>query len=663
MAGGELFGEVGLDGDTAKAGLGGDDTAQIGVEPVADCAVHGVVVGVHAGVLLHLEALPDGGGLVLEHEAEGGVLVGGDDLPRVLDVAVLGQHIHEVAGVEVARGELVVLLHQVVSHDLGGLGLTLGGQDPQPQGEGLTAHGAGSHLARLGIEPLVQEGLSHVFGTFGILGLGLGTARAAGEVGQELAVVVGVARGHDHTGGHRAGCALVAEAGVGGSRPVAVVGVVHGAVGTAGQEVVLPGGHAVEELVHSTQLAVVHQCLLGGHQVGGADGIGGESAVDEGSTAGKLSLGALLVLDVLEDLGEDAGGIEVVGGLLKAHGSVVHPGHALVALGAVGEDGVHIVPLGHDQGLLDGVDHGGATGEGGAVFQIGVDETRVDHFGLQVVQARDLAVAEAVVGEQGRPEIRVAVVARSDVGIGLLGTAQNVGVDGTVLVQLLGEGQGDGLPRFQIIGEPQLGHARDVLAEVHHEHTGLGGGDLLGLVERMGGDGLEDHGAHLPTGGGDSLDGELVAVVKFDVQGGVKGLAVEDGGGAGTESAFPGHVGGNILGGAILIVNVEVGPQDAVAVEFDLTGTQHGPHEVGAVLAPAGGDLDLQLVFALLELTLEQMVDAVVAGLCVVGVGGVEAHAVQGPAVEHGVVIAQTAVVQHRALHGLVYGELLVEPQ
>ena len=179
----------------------------------------------------------------------------------------------------------------------------------------------------------------------------------------------------------------------------------------------------------------------------------------------------------------------------------------------------------------------------------------------------------------------------------------------------------------------------------------------------MGGDGLEDHGAHLPAGGGDSLDGELVAVVKFNVQGSIEGLTVEDGGGAGAGSAFPGRVGGDILGGAILIVNVEVGPQDAVAVEFDLTGTQHGPHEVGAVLAPAGGDLDLQLVFALLELTLGKMVDAVVAGLCVVGVGGVEAHAVQGLAVQHGVVVPQTAVVQHRTLHGLVYGELLVEPQ
>ena len=448
MAGGELLGEVGLDGHAAKARLGGDDTAQVGVEPVAHRAVHGVVVGVHVGVLLQLEALPDGGGLVLEHVAEGGVLVRGDDLPRVLQIAELGQHIHHVAGIEVARGELVVLLHQIGTHDLGGLLLILGRQDPQPQGEGLTAHGAGSHLARLGVEPLVQEGLADVLGLLGVLGLGLRTTRAAGEIGQKLAVVVGVARGHDHAGGHRAGCSLVAQTSVGGSRPVAVVGVVHGAVGTAGQEEVLPSGHAVEELVYSPQLAVVHQSLLGGYQIGGADGIGGKTAVDEGGTAGELTLGSLLVLDVLEDLGEDTGGIEVVGGLLKAHGSVVHPGHALVALGAVGEDGVHIVPLGHDQSLLDGVDHGGAAGEGGAVFQIGVDETRVDHFGLQVVQPRDLAVAEAVVGEQGRPKFQIAVITCGDVGVGLLGTAQNVGVDGAVLVQLLGEGQGDGLPRL-----------------------------------------------------------------------------------------------------------------------------------------------------------------------------------------------------------------------
>ena len=122
----------------------------------------------------------------------------------------------------------------------------------------------------------------------------------------------------------------------------------------------------------------MHQCLLGGNQVGGANRIGGKTAVDVGGAAGELTLGSLLILDVLQDLGENAGGIEIVGGLLKAHRGVVHPGHALVSLGAVGEDGVHVVPFGHDQSLLNGVDHGGAAGEGGAVLHVGVDETCVD---------------------------------------------------------------------------------------------------------------------------------------------------------------------------------------------------------------------------------------------------------------------------------------------
>ena len=159
------------------------------------------------------------------------------------------------------------------------------------------------------------------------------------------------------------------------------------------------------------------------------------------------------------------------------------------------------------------------------------------------------------------------------------------------------------------------------------------------------GDRLKDHGAHLSAGGGGGLDGDLVALVKVLVEGCVKGLAVEDGGGAGIEGTFPRCVGGNILGSAVLIFNMKVSPQDAVAVEFDLALAQHLPHEVGAVLAPAGGDLDLQAVLALLNQVFPQVADAIIASLGIIGMSGIQMPAVKWFAVERGVVITQTAIV------------------
>ena len=176
-------------------------------------------------------------------------------------------------------------------------------------------------------------------------------------------------------------------------------------------------------------------------------------------------------------------------------------------------------------------------------------------------------------------------------------------------------------------------------------------------------DGLEDHGAHLPTGGGGGLDGELVAFVEVLVQSRIKGLAVEDGGRAGVEGAFPRVVGDDILGGAVLVNDMEICPQDTVAVELDLARSQHLPHEVGAVLAPAGGNLDLQIILPLTEIGNMDMIDAVVAGLGVVGVGGVKERMVKRLAIEHSIVVAQTAVVQHRVLHGLIHVEFLDEAQ
>ena len=207
----------------------------------------------------------------------------------------------------------------------------------------------------------------------------------------------------------------------------------------------------------------------------------------------------------------------------------------------------------------------------------------------------------------------------------------------------------------------QCDRTRDVLAEVHHENAGLGVGDLLGGEGSLPADGLEDHGAHLAAGGGDSLDGELVALVEVLIQGGVKGLAVEDGGGAGVKGAFPGGVGDDILGSAVLIVNMKVSPQDAVAVELDLAGTQHTPHEVGAVLAPAGGDLDLYAVLSLLQTY--GIVNPIVAGLCVVGVGGVQRSGAYGLSVDGGLMVAQTAEVHDGVLHGLTDGKVLDEAQ
>ena len=108
---------------------------------------------------------------------------------------------------------------------------------------------------------------------------------------------------------------------------------------------------------------------------------------------------------------------------------------------------------------------------------------------------------------------------------------------------------------------------------------------------------------------------------------------------------------------------MEVGPQNAVTVEFDLTIPQHTPHEVGAVLAPAGGNLDLQIILAFLQIGLIYVLHAVVAGLGVVGVGGIHLDVVHNVTVDGGLVVAQTAVVQNGGLHGFVYGEFLVEPQ
>ena len=268
-----------------------------------------------------------------------------------------------------------------------------------------------------------------------------------------------------------------------------------------------------------------------------------------------------------------------------------------------------------------------------------------------------------MVGELRHPLFQVALVARRDVGVGLLCPAQRLGEQRAVLVQLLGVPQNHPGARLHPVGQVKAHHARDILPEIHHEHSGLRAGYLRRLIDLLLTDGLQCHGAHDAARRRHRARVARIQLLRLPVPARVKGLAVEYLGFLRAHHAEPVLARGDVLCRAVLVGQAKQCPKLAVAVELDLPLTQHGEHELRAVLAPAGGNLDLQSVQSLGHDLADARRDAVVADVRVVTVGGIQLGVVCFLVVQVRLVVAQPAGIQHCVRHRLLGDEIAIEMQ
>ena len=258
---------------------------------------------------------------------------------------------------------------------------------------------------------------------------------------------------------------------------------------------------------------------------------------------------------------------------------------ALLASGAILGEAVVVGAEGGHHDALEVIQLGVSTLEGAGLGQVGGhDVANADgqlgvHAVLaEIVVARDLHVAEGVVGEAGSPDLPLSVAAGDvDVLLDALGGegACRAEVQIARLGDVLGEAEGD-LGAAGGVGDMDLHDTRHVLAEVHDPRAVL---LTAGLLDRQGGEGTDDtdggHHAELQLALGDGVlyNGApllLVAVVIGEVGGlqtAVVGLAaVEVVQHDGAVLVLPvGRVGGDDLLFAILVLDLQLGQQADVA--------------------------------------------------------------------------------------------------
>ena len=181
-----------------------------------------------------------------------------------------------------------------------------------------------------------------------------------------------VARGHQDARRFAGFGAVFAFAGVGGACPIAIIAVIHNALLAARSEIIVPGLKAIVSFAQDGQIAGMHIGFPARHQERGTHRIRRAAAKGKWRGAADGAAFILHIEQVAHDLGEQATDIEVIGRFFKAHGGVVHPAHALIALRAIGEDAVDVGALGLHHHLLDGVHDGAAAAEAAVAVHIAV---------------------------------------------------------------------------------------------------------------------------------------------------------------------------------------------------------------------------------------------------------------------------------------------------
>ena len=139
---------------------------------------------------------------------------------------------------------------------------------------------------------------------------------------------------------------------------------------------------------------------IGGLDEAGADGIRVKAPIG-GGRHGHFARGGILRLhDVAQPFGVDIGLVEKVEGGLATRHHVVEPAHALVALRAVGGNGVDVAGLRRTHHPPDVVEEGVAAFEAASGAAVVAERDAGQRLLVgRAGQAADFHVAEAVVGE------------------------------------------------------------------------------------------------------------------------------------------------------------------------------------------------------------------------------------------------------------------------
>ena len=486
---------------------------------------------------------------------------------------------------------------------------------------------------------------------------------------EKSAVQVGVTGGHEQTVGFTALCRIDPPAltGIIGSRPVAVVGVADNVTVTAGKQAVLPCGKTVVGFPDDCGISRVHPCLVGCHQVRGADWIRRTISEEEWCGTGNGAVD-LFIPDVPDNLREHTSDIEIVRRFLKAYGGIVHPAHPLVSLGTVGKDGVHIVHLGHDDVFLDLVHESGSAGKQGAVFQIGAPQQGGQILFCDVVGTGDFRIPEAVEGETGFPEFTVTAVTGCDVGVGAFRIPQRRCIQGAVLVQLFRKPDGDDLTGLEIFGQTHPDDSGDVLTEIHDKHTRLRRGDLdCGIFRRLT-DGFQCHGTHHTAGRGNfngrcKSHGCGAGFVPVRIgKACIVGFPVEDGG-VHDRSVLhvPLFVGGDGFLMSVGVPENQHRPQLGSAVEIRIGSGVFGYG--GIVVPPAFRHLNADCVLSRPQKTEHIGMDGVIDGFFVFGKSGIQSGIGDILPTYGDVVISEPGGVQAGTYRKISQGEVAAEVQ
>ena len=230
---------------------------QIAVEPSVDRCHHRGVVGVHGVAREIFPALPYRGGTLAEHESPAGVSCLRHDLPGIVHIAVVGEHIQHIFGAEVAGGQMVALVTDI-GHEIGHRPFRLsfiGNSQIEGKGvAGLIVGGVSTHI----LTPVGSvECLARLFRVSLVLRRHIGHILYCGHLADELLAEIEIAGGHQQAGGVAGHAAAIGIHQIVPRRaPVTVITVLNNAVLSAGAQVIGPFAHPLEIVGDCVKVAV-----------------------------------------------------------------------------------------------------------------------------------------------------------------------------------------------------------------------------------------------------------------------------------------------------------------------------------------------------------------------------------------------------------------------
>ena len=309
------------------------------------------------------------------------------------------------------------------------------------QGQQVGGLRAQSILPGFAIEVFPVYGSAYIVGKLGIFRRLCGLFKQARHAGKQARVFIEENGGHKFSGrnGGKGAVGLsAAYAAVHGAGPIAVIIILHYAEAGAGHKILLPRLQLLIVFPYHGRIAEKHIAVPWHKQEYAGERIGLVGAEYAGRNILYGAVRILRVGKILHPFAQKRAAGEVVYYFLYAHGAVVHPALALVALGAVRRHGVKIAFLRPQHALLYAVQKLVGAGEAAAYLYIGAHLTPGELYLLRGA-ALQLNIAEAVIGEGGLP---ACLAAAADVYIVIFCPAQVFLVYRAVLIEHFGKAQG-----------------------------------------------------------------------------------------------------------------------------------------------------------------------------------------------------------------------------